>query len=173
MNAKKVKLCRLCGGKRVFGKTLCYACILKKERAKRELKLAKLKERKHKKKEKKLNSYRYLNKVAWELFSRYIRMKGADENGMTECYTCEKKFHWKKLFAGHFHHGKLDFDERNVHKQCNRCNSSLFLRGNLNIYGTKLAQEIGAEGMKQLLLDANTKIYTWQELKIIINRLQI
>lgn len=169
--AKNTKPCRLCGGKRVFGKTLCFKCILKKERAKRELKLAKLKEKKRVKRDKKLNSYRRLNKIAWELTSEAVRKSYADENGMVKCYTCPKIMKWKEADCGHFHHGKLDFDrERNLRPQCYYCNR--MKHGNHAIFGTYLAQELGAEGMKKLLLDANTKIYTWTELKSIIEKLK-
>lgn len=163
---KSKKPCKLCGGKRVGHLTICYSCFLKREREKRKLKIEKLKERKRKKKEKDHNSYKYLFKLAWTLFSKCVRMKGADEEGMTRCYTCNEIFHWKKLQAGHFHHRRLDFDKRNVHKQCPQCNK--WKRGNLAIYGTKLAAELGVDGVKQLLLDANTKLYSIPELRQII-----
>jgi hypothetical protein len=166
MIEKKDKPCKICGGKRIYGMTICYKCFREKERKKREEKIAKLKERKKKRKEKDHNSYRYLRKIAWDIFSKFIRIKGSDENGMTECYTCGEKLHWKKLQAGHFHHSKLDFDERNIHKQCVRCNK--WLSGNLAIYATKLALELGVTGMKKLLLDANTTIYSIQDLREII-----
>ncbi len=167
---RKLKSCRLCGGKRVGQLTICYKCFLKRERLKRELKLAKLKERKKKRIEKNHNSYNYLNKLAWKLFSKMIRMEGIDEKGMAECYTCGIKVHYKNLQAGHFWHNKLDFDRRNIHKQCVRCNK--WLRGNLAVYGTKLAQELGIEGMKKLDQDAHQKVYSWLDLKQIINQLE-
>ncbi len=94
---KKVKPCRLCGGKRVGRLTICYKCFLKREQTKRELKIAKLKNRKKIKKEKIKNSYRYLHKVADKLFSRYVRMKGCDKNGFDVCFTCGTRLHWKKM----------------------------------------------------------------------------
>jgi hypothetical protein len=162
----KIKPCKICGGKRVGRLTICYHCFLKRERAKRKLKLAKLKERKRVRREKKVNSYGYLKKAADKVFSQYVRMKGCDEQGIGECYTCGIRKHWKELHAGHFYHGKLDYDERNRRPQCPQCNT--YKSGNLAIFGTKLAQELGAGGMKKLLLEANTKIYTWTELKQII-----
>lgn len=163
---KKLKPCKLCGGKRVGNLTICYRCFLKKEQAKRKLKIAKLKERKRIRKEKDRNSYKYLHKLARTLFSKCIRIEGADEDGITYCYTCGLRFHWKELQAGHFHHSRLDFDRRNIKKQCPQCNK--WKSGNLAIYGTKLALELGTRGMKKLLLDANTKLYTTTELKQII-----
>ena len=163
---KRTKPCKICGEKRVGTLTICYKCFLKKEREKRELKITKLKERKKIRKEKEKNSYRYLHKLAWTLFSKCIRIEGANEEGMTNCYTCGARLHWKELQAGHFHHSKLDFDRRNIKKQCPQCNK--WKSGNLAIYGTKLASELGTRGMKKLLLDANTKLYTTTELKQII-----
>ena len=170
MKATKIKPCKLCGGKRVGNLTICYKCFLKRERAKRELKIAKLKERKRKKVEKDHNSYRYLFGIADELMSLVVRKKGVDENGFNLCYTCNKRLHYKELHAGHFWHSKLDFDFRNRRPQCPRCNT--YRSGNLAVFGTKLAQELGVEGMKQLDHDAHTKIYTWMELKQIIEKLK-
>ena len=36
------------------------------------------------------------------VFSQYIRCKYADKNGMVECYTSGKKYHWKEIQCGHF-----------------------------------------------------------------------
>lgn len=168
MNLKS-KICK-CGEKALKNRRICYSCFLKREREKRKLKIAKLKERKKIKRKKDHNSYKYLHKVAWTLFSKSVRMEGADENGMTYCYTCGKRFHWKELQAGHFHHGRLDFDRRNIKKQCPRCNK--WLSGNLAIYGTKLSEELGKKGMNQLILNANTKTYSTTELKQIIKELK-
>ena len=62
---------------------------------------------------------------AWSIFSRYIRMKYADENGYTNCVTCGANKHWKDLQAGHFVAGRNNsilFYEKGVHPQCRRCN---------------------------------------------------
>ena len=36
-----------------------------------------------------------LVKKADAIFSQFIRQRNADENGVTECFTCGKKDHWK------------------------------------------------------------------------------
>ncbi len=161
----KIKPCK-CGNIALNNRRICYQCFLKRERSKRELKIAKLKNRKKIKKEKIRNSYRYLHKVADKLFSQYVRMKGCDKNGFDNCYTCGIRLHWKKMNAGHFHHGKLDFDERNRRKQCPQCNT--WKSGNLGIFGTKLAEELGVQGMIQLMIDAHQRVYSTPELKQII-----
>jgi len=58
------------------------------------------------------------------IFSEYIRRRYA-KNDISECVTCGKKDHWKKLQAGHFmsrKHYSTRWDERNVEVQCQGCN---------------------------------------------------
>ena len=107
----------------------------------------------------------YLQKRAWKAWSKHIRTEGGKKE-FNVCYTCGKKSHYKDLDAGHFHHNKLDFDARNIHPQCAGCNR--YRNGMLHIYETKLSQELGVEGMAKLILDANTKMYSKQELVDII-----
>ena len=60
------------------------------------------------------------------IFSRYIRLKHADENGMCTCVTCGAFLHYKEIHNGHFiSRGCLltRFDERNVACQCCSCNT--------------------------------------------------
>jgi len=58
------------------------------------------------------------------VFSQYIRLK-ASNNGIAECFTCNKKDHWKKLQNGHFQsrkHYSTRWDEINCQVQCAGCN---------------------------------------------------
>lgn len=63
---------------------------------------------------------------AWDAFSKYIRLRDADENGMVKCISCDDVKHWKEMQAGHFVAASvslaLRFDERNVNTQCPKCN---------------------------------------------------
>ena len=75
-------------------------------------------------------------------FSRFIRMRDSDENGMVACFTCGVVKHWKKGDAGHFQsRGKLStrWEETNVQFQCKRCNG---FRGGEQY---KFAQELDAK----------------------------
>ena len=59
------------------------------------------------------------------VFSQYIRLSNADNNGYCTCVTCNKTFHWKEIQAGHFmsrKHYSTRWDENNVHPQCVACN---------------------------------------------------
>lgn len=124
----------------------------------------------HKNKVKPL-SLKSLKDKAWSLMSISVRSKHADWRGNVRCYTCGITKHWRQLQAGHFWHGKLDFDERNIHPQCKRCNK--FLRGNLDNYSMNLIEEIGLEAVKQLRRDAARHPgYSRLELIEIIERLK-
>ena len=78
------------------------------------------------------------------VFSKYIRLVNADKNGYCTCVTCNKKFFWKEIQAGHFmsrKHYSTRWDENNVSPQCVSCNIyrsgeqykySLYLGNNLS-----------------------------------------
>jgi len=73
------------------------------------------------------------------------------------------------MHAGHYHHGRLDFNPMNIHPQCVRCN--LRLHGNLGIYGERLIEEHGVKVVKDLRREANrVHIYTISELEQIITQ---
>ena len=138
----------------------CSACrktIAEQKKAKKKLTKGYLK-----------REWKKLHKEAWKVFSVHIRSRGANADNYEYCYTCDNPFQWKLLHAGHFHHNKLDFDERNIHPQCAQCNK--WGHGKLNIYGTKLAKELGPEGMEKLLLDSHTVSYSKDDLETIIKK---
>lgn len=126
--------------------------------------------RKRVKSKNKVKSLKALKNEAWAKISVYVRSLGADWQGYTYCYTCLKRFHWKDLDCGHFFHNRLDYDLRNLRKQCTACNR--FKHGNLGIYAIKLTQELGLKGIKQLEKDSIKKgnNYSRQELFDIINK---
>lgn len=78
------------------------------------------------------------------VFSQYIRRRYADFSGRSECFTCGKVDHWKKMDAGHFM-GRVKmstrWDEANVQVQCKRCN--IFLHGNQYKFGLQLDRKYG------------------------------
>lgn len=85
------------------------------------------------------------------VFSHYIRQKEADDEGMVKCFTCSAVGHWKSMQCGHFFSRtslSTRWDERNVRVQDANCN--VWKGGNYPVYGVRLAQEIGAEGMSEL-----------------------
>lgn len=96
-----------------------------------------------------------LKKKAWKLFSEWIRRKDADEGGTEYCFTCGRAFHWKELQAGHGiggRHNAVLFDEEIVRPQCVACN--VFLRGNYQVFITKLIKENGMKWWECKLSDS-------------------
>jgi hypothetical protein len=107
-----------------------------------------------------------LHKKAWELQSKAMRQAAQDDDGYVFCYTCGKYMRWQDAHIGHYFHGRLDFDPRNLRIQGACCNT--YKHGNLAVYGAKLVEE-GID-LKQLRRDAETTHYTCQQLKEIISK---
>lgn len=109
-------------------------------------------------------------------FSRYIRIREANANGIAECYTCGKTEHWTKLQCGHYIKRSdtlLRWDSRNARTQCVECNCNK--HGNVEKYTENLELEqpglpeqlreesrevnkYGREELKQLLIDYRAKL---------------
>ena len=52
-----------------------------------------------------------LIKKADKVFSEYIRQRNSDHRGITECFTCGKQDHWKKLTMRTFHESETLFNK--------------------------------------------------------------
>jgi len=88
----------------------------------------------------------------WDTFSKYIRLRNADENGNVTCVTCDKKFYWKEVHAGHFmgrRHKNTKFNEKNNQVQCISCNS--YNGGEQFKYGLFLDREYGEGTAEELM----------------------
>lgn len=99
-----------------------------------------------------------LVKKADAIFSQFIRQRNADENGVTECFTCGKKDHWKKLQCGHFQsrkHYATRWNEDNCQVQCAGCN--VFRYGEQYTFGRNLDVYI-KEGLAEELNILSNKI---------------
>lgn len=107
---------------------------------------------------------RTLHAKAWKLFSEYIRRRGADWRDNVSCFTCGKQDHWKNMHAGHFKHGKLDFDTMNVNPQCPGCNT--YRGGKLDVYALRLIDHYGLKKVRELERRAN------QEIKLTVGDLE-
>jgi hypothetical protein len=111
---------------------MCYALRKRKKKAKEwNVRKKELKEG--------LMSLQDWIKIAQTHFNTYIRLR--DKGNV--CISCEKPA--KKENAGHFfnanNHWSVRFDERNVHLQCEHCNT--FLSGSLINYRENLIKKIG------------------------------
>lgn len=89
---------------------------------------------------------------AWSVFSRAIRKRDADENGMVACFTCGAVKHFTELDCGHYIPKSISlalrFDERNNHPQCVGCNQ--FRHGNLTQYALALKRKYGESILEEL-----------------------
>ncbi len=103
------------------------------------------------------------------IFSRYIRLKDADEYGMTECYTCDWQGKYTQLDCGHFiprAHMYTRFSEQNCKPQCAGCN---------RVKGGRLVQfaehlERDNPGSVEILQEQAAIVHKWsrEELKLMI-----
>lgn len=110
-----------------------------------------------------------LKAKAWKEFSRYIRQKYANQNGMVTCVTCGVQKHWKQMQAGHFVPGRTNailFEEIGVHPQCYSCNVGR--SGNLIEYFLFMEKTYGRDVIEKLRTLKNTvKKSTLKELQSI------
>jgi len=92
--------------------------------------------------------------TAWKWFSKFIRLRDADRNGMVACIDCGKMHPWNKgTDAGHFipkSAGEIFyFDENNTHGQARQCN----YYGSQDTgarYRRALVKKIGEDAVKYL-----------------------
>lgn len=98
-----------------------------------------------------------LKKKAWEIFSKYIRLRDCLLTTRTKergkCITCGREYEFKSLQAGHCisgRHNSLLFDEMAVHAQCYYCN--IQLGGNLAVYYRVINNMFGAGSYENLEL---------------------
>jgi len=85
------------------------------------------------------------------------------------CYTCNGIGNQ----AGHYWHGRLDFDPRNLHCQCAGCNH--WKSGNLAEYASRLKKEFGNDWFDKLDSDAHqmSNKFSRFELQEIIDKYKI
>ena len=85
-----------------------------------------------------------LKKKLDTIFSIYIRLRNADDNGNNQCCTCGKIDSWRKLQCGHFVSRKYlatRFHEANCFPQCLSCN--IFRYGEQWKFGQFLDRNLG------------------------------
>jgi len=85
------------------------------------------------------------------LFSLFIRQRGADSEGMTFCFTCGVRKHWKELQCGHFcprQYLSLRYDEQNCQTQCYACN--MLYNGQPSAFAVRLKALYGDDIVERL-----------------------
>lgn len=100
------------------------------------------------------------------IFSIYIRRRNSVDD-ISECITCGKKDHWKRLQNGHFMSRKhliTRWDEDNCQVQCAGCN--VFKYGEQYKFSVWLDSNIG-EGTADWLLQKSRGIYKISDFELI------
>ena len=146
------KTCKLCDKTRYLNTSWCWEHYLAREKEKKAKKKLKDIDKNKVKKKTTKQIKKTLHDSCWKLMSKAVRLKGADSNGFNSCYTCGVVKHYKELQAGHYKHGRLDFDFRNLKPQCVKCNH--FHSGRLDVYAEKLIKEYGVKWLDKLVQDA-------------------
>lgn len=90
----------------------------------------------------------------WETFSKYIRLRDADENGICTCFTCGRKTVWNKnTDCGHGiprQHKATKYNEQNNHAQCKPCNG--FQGGMREVYKERMDERYGEGTWDKMLI---------------------
>lgn len=89
---------------------------------------------------------------AWDAFSKFVRQRDADHNGLVVCISCGSVYPWQYVDAGHFVAASvslaLRFNEKNVNGQCKPCNQwdhkSIhgYTLGMIKKYGPEILEEL-------------------------------
>ncbi len=94
----------------------------------------------------------------WKIFSVYIRLRDADENGYCICCTSGMPVHWKDCDAGHFigrRYMSTKYDERNVHSQ--RRFSNRFNGGEQYAHAMFIEKKYGRGTVDKLMILSRTR----------------
>jgi hypothetical protein len=110
---------------------------------------------------------RDIEKKLDRVFSEYIRLSAADDNGIVQCVTCGNFHHWREVHCGHFiPRGRkaTRFNEMNTHVQCVRCN--YVKHGEHDIYRLYLVNKYGKEEVEKLehlaMIGGSDDVYSLQ-----------
>ncbi len=118
------------------------------------------------------------------VFSQWIRLTYADQNGNVKCYTCPKVLHWKSMQNGHYVSRSVRvsrWNPNNCRPQCYGCNC---MHGGQPItFRENLIKELGLQEVEyieasrwtifkpeQALIDEQISLYE-EKVEILINNL--
>ncbi len=101
---------------------------------------------------KKKRSIKAIKRDLDKAFSRFIRMRDADDSGLVRCVTCGREYHWRDGHAGHFikrQYLATRYDPRNAHFQDAYCNT--YRGGALVEYTLYMIKRYGQEVIDELM----------------------
>lgn len=158
--------CSICNKVRpiaIKSKKICALCNKK-------MQLEKGKQRRKIQREKKAESPSVLTAKLDKIFSLYIRLKYADNQGNVKCFTCDNVHHYKAIQNGHFQSRRYmstRFHVNNCKPQCYACNVGL--HGQQYIFGVNLDREMGSGTAETMvLLSKQQKKFSTEEFKELI-----
>lgn len=105
-------------------------------------------------------------KTADEWFSKYVRLRDADSNGMCKCITCDTVKHWKEMDCGHFQSRRYTatrWHSQNAHAQCQGCNK--YQSGEQFRHGKEIDLKYG-EGTAQFLETLSRKLFKMNKTEV-------
>lgn len=91
----------------------------------------------------------------WPVFSRYIRLRDSNAEGIGKCFTCNLMRYWRDADCGHGagrQHKGTKYNEKNNHLQCKKCNG--FEGGMREAYKSEMDRRYGV-GTWDLMLAAS------------------
>lgn len=92
-----------------------------------------------------------LQKKLDNIFSKFIRLRDADKNGLIRCCACGVLIPWEDSDCSHFVSRQYLFtryEQKNCHASCRKCNR--FLEGNKEAYALFLVRKYGAGIFEEL-----------------------
>lgn len=108
--------------------------------------------RKMKVKRKKIKRAKAYDEVyLWPWFSKFIRLRDSDHNGMVRCFTCNVSRFWTECDAGHGiprQHKETKYNEINSKGQCKHCNG--FHGGMREVFKQRMDEIHGAGTWEKL-----------------------
>ena len=104
------------------------------------------------------------------IFSTFIRLRDADNNGVIKCISCGTHHFWSRIHNGHYVNRSFmstRFNEKNCNAQCVHCNT--FKEGNPAGYTLGLLAKYGPNIIEHLhLLQNQTSKYSDFDYKVMI-----
>lgn len=101
-----------------------------------------------------------------KVFSQFIRLTYAFDNGFIECFTCSRQFRYNVMQNGHYvrrGHMALRFDIKNCFPQCYECNVTK--DGNEEEYRKRLLSTFGRVHVAYLD-EAKHEVKQWEEYEL-------
>ena len=85
------------------------------------------------------------------VYSRYIRTRAIEQDGLIQCFTCERRLPIGEIDCGHFVsrvHRSTRFMEENTQPQCRYCNR--YQDGNKDVFAVRLIEKYGPDILVRL-----------------------